>query len=272
MQEKIAEDVRWFEPAVGTRSTQDVSRDSGVIDRFVDEPLVIERADIMVVHYEVAAAQKLDLLPPALHGTSPVVISWVFQHVKESEVGSFNSAQMRINCRSSLRPRTYIVKSFIDNASAGLQLEARSGYAFATADIHLDFGYAASDARVELDGTSILHVSATAPVLLHSEDVFWSAEMVPARTPLGLRLVQNERSFDIQQAERLVPTVRLFEAAAWTDPPVRLVHPISAARITGATTFRPIRFVCDPNVVAADGTESVAAHSDGALVAQRAQD
>jgi hypothetical protein len=233
-----------YEALTGTRSIAAIDHDAGTIEAFVDEPLVIEHAEVLIVTYEVAATSRYELLPPALNPTNPSVVSWAFYKVKDSSIGPFNMGIARLACRAGMRARNYVLSGFVNTPEAHRALRERQGYPLTLAKLDLDFGHAQAFATVTTD-TCIFAATARNPVLLHEEDLYWPAEMVPANTPEGLKLLQCDAAFDAHHVERLQTRITTLVASAWTDPGIELGHVICATRISGTVTFPPIRFVCD---------------------------
>jgi hypothetical protein len=62
---------------------------------------------------------------------------------------------------------------------------------------------------------------------------------------------------DIRRAERGRPRVRSFDGEAWGDARVRPVYPVSASVTVANLTLPRIRFVCRPEVLAFEGTDTV---------------
>jgi len=106
-------------------------------------------------------------------------------------------------------------------------------------------------------GTTALDVSVVDPAPLSAADVQYVANMNLAHTPVGLRLVQVEPKYEVHRAERGRPRLGVFHGAAWGDPRVQPVYPVSASLTVATVTIPRIRFVCRPDVLAFEGTELV---------------
>jgi Acetoacetate decarboxylase (ADC) len=234
-----------YEALTGSRSIEAIGHDAATIEAFIDEPLDIEHVEVLIVTYEIAAASRYELLAPALNPTNPSVVSWAFYKVKDSPLGPFNMGVARLACRAGLRARNYVLSGFVNSPEAQRALRERQGYPLELARVELDFGHAAASATVVIDDTTVFAATARNPVLLHEEDLYWPAEMVPAHTPEGLVLLQCDATFDAHHVERLQPTITTLVTSAWSDPAFDLGHVICATRISGGVTFPPIRFVCD---------------------------
>ena len=241
----------------GTASLADVGRDAPTMDGFDAPPVTLEGVELLQVVFEMAAEPMQALLPPALHPTLPPLVRWSMHRVTTSPWGPFQLAQTRIECRTGLRHRGYLLGGLIDNPEAASGL-AR-GWGLSTQMGTLDFRRAYHELRASAvrDGSLVLDLRLVDPTPLAPADVQLVASMHAAHTPAGLRLVQFEPEHEISRAERGSPEVECFVAAAFGDARVEPVYPVSAVCCLGRMTLPRLRFVCRPDVWAFEGTESV---------------
>ena len=241
----------------GTADVEVMAASAPTVGTLASEPLTIPRADVLQVACEVAAAHRDALLPPALHPVNPPVVTFSFLRAPESAYGPFTLAETRLLCRSGLRTRGFLVGAFVDNAEIAAVLSAGWGYRLAPAEVTLSRRFDGASGVVVADGVEILSTGHVWPVPLSPSDVQYTATMHPARLDRGFRLVQVERDFSFTRAERGRPYVRAFDPAVWGEPRLRLTNPVSASSAVADVTYKPVRFVCRPEVWAFDGTESV---------------
>ena len=242
---------------IGTAHPDDLAARAPVIETFEGEPATCPKAEVLQVTYEIATAQREAMLPPALHPTDPPIVTWIFYRCPTSPWGSFAMAQTRIQCRSGLRLRGYLVSAAVDNAAAARALAARWGYAVHDGRIVLSRYYDSMRAAVVADGRTILDLTVEDPDPLSAADVQYVASMHLAHTPRGLRLVQVEPRYQIDRVERGRPRVTAFNGAAWGDARIQPVYPVSASLAVADVSIPRVRFVCRPDVLAFEGTESV---------------
>ncbi|HEY1280991.1 MAG TPA: acetoacetate decarboxylase family protein [Acidimicrobiales bacterium] len=241
----------------GTADIEAMAADAPAATALASEPLTIPRADVLQVACEVAAAHRDALLPPALHPVNPPVVTFSFLRATESAYGPFTLAETRLLCRSGLRTRGFLIGAFVDNAEVAAVLTAGWGYRLAAAEVTLSRRYDGASGVVVADGVEVLSIGHVWPVPLSPSDVQYTATMHPARLDRGFRLLQVERDFAFARAERGRPYVRAFDAAMWGEPRLRLTNPVSASSAVADVTYKPVRFVCRPEVWAFDGTEPV---------------
>jgi len=242
---------------IGTANIEQLASRAAVIENLHTEPQTLEQVEILQVTYEIDGAARADVLPPALHPTNPPLVTWLFYHCPSGSLGRFTLAQTRIECRSGVRPRGFLISSVIDNNDAGAALSARWGYAFQPGAVHVHRHYDAIRGTVAVNGHTVLDISALNPDPLAESDVQYIANMNLAHTPTGLRLVQVDPDYRVHRAERGQPRLTGFDAAAWGDARIQPVYAVSASIAVADITLPRIRFLCRPDVLAFEGTEVV---------------
>ncbi len=242
---------------IGTANVEELAARAPVIETFDGDPVTCEQADVLLVTHEIAVPHRESMLPPGLHPTDPPIVTWLVYRCPASPWGRFAMAQMRIECRSGLRLRGFLVSAVVDNAAAAQALARCWGFATRHGQIELHRYYDSLRVAVATGGCSILDVLVFDPIPLSPADVQYVANMNLAHTPRGLRLVQVEPRYQIQRVERGRPRVKEFDGAAWGDARVQPTYPVAASLAIADITMPCIRFVCRPDVLAFDGTEPV---------------
>jgi hypothetical protein len=225
--------------------------------RLTASPLQLGDAHVLQVMYETETATRQSLLPPGLHPTDPPIVNWLFYRCTTSPWGPFAMAQTRIECRSGLRLRAFLVAAVVDNAAAAHALRCDWGFTVHGGGVSLRRYYDTTHARVVVDGGAGLELTIADPEPLAASDIQYVPNMNLARAPNGLRLLQVEPRYQIARAERGRPLVRIFDGARWGVPELRPVHPVSASLVAADITVPPVRFLCRPDVWAFEGTEKV---------------
>jgi hypothetical protein len=185
------------------------------------------------------------------------VIGFMVQRATASPWGPFALAQARIQCRSGVRPRGYLVAAVVDNAEAGAALSSRWGFRVLPGQVRLRRFYDEVRAEVTIGGHEVLAIGLRDPEPLSTADVQYVANMNLAQTPRGLRLVQVDPEWKVERAERGEPSIAAFDGEAWGVPDLEPAYPISASLTAGAMTLPPLRYLCRADVWAFDGTERV---------------
>lgn len=217
----------------------------------------VELGDAVVVQaaFEMGYASRQPLLPPGLHPTTPplmVVLAW---SVGDSPWGAFQMAQVRVSCRSGVRPRGFVTGCLVSTSEAATALAEGWGLPARVGPVRLERYYDS----VELRAGEGLALTGADPDPLGPGDVQYTVTTTLAHTERGLRLVQVEPDYTLARVERLRPRLGRFEAAGWGSPLLAPRSPVIASVAVGAITLPAIRFVSRPDVLAFEGTEPVAA-------------
>jgi hypothetical protein len=241
----------------GTADPNALAVGAPAMDRLDTAALTLPAVRVLQVTWEMPLAAREPLLPPALHPTDPPLVSWLFVRATDGPLGAFALAQLRVECRSGLRPRGFLVESVVDSADAARTLAARWGYRSRPGEVRLARQYDAVTGTVRVDGRTVLEVALADPDPLGPHDIQYTASMHLAHTPRGLRLVQVDPAFAVERAERGRPRLAAFDAAAWGDARIVPTHPVAASIALADVTLPTLRYLCRPDVWAFEGTEPV---------------
>jgi hypothetical protein len=241
----------------GTANVDALAAGAPRMERLDTEALVLPGAEVFQTTFEMPGAVRDVCIPPALHPTDPPLVSFRFVRAAGGPLGAFTLAELRVECRSGLRPRGFLVASVVDVPDAARALAERWGFRCRAGDVVLARHYDAVRGTVRIGGATILDVALRDPDPLGRHDVQYTASMHLAHTPRGVRLVQVDPAFVVERAERGRAELAAFDAAAWGDARIAAVHPVSASIAIAEMTLPRLRYVCKPDVWAFEGTEHV---------------
>jgi hypothetical protein len=220
---------------------------------------VFREAVFVQALFEIQSEPMCEMLPPGLHPTLPPVVGFTVFDIPESDWGPFRMAQLRIECRSGLRPRGLAVSAVIESESdsARLALASEFGFRALAGQVELSRAYDETRVRVAVDGHVWLETAMRAPQRIGEGDMQFVSSLHPATTPMGFRLVQVDTRYVVRRAERAPLDIERFDATAWGEG--RIVPSLPLPGVVGIAdiTLEPIRFVCRPDVMAFEGTEPV---------------
>lgn len=244
---------------VGTRDPAEFEAQSPRLENYESGELRLRDVVFLQALFEIRSQRMCEMLPPALHPTLPPVAGLSVYAVPDSEWGAFCLAQLRIECRSGLRPRGLLVSAVTDNPAAGKALTERFGFRIAPGDgeIALERGYDETRVRVEVEGRTWLAARMRGPQRIGEGDTQFVSSLHPARTPSGLRLLQIDLRHEVHRAERAPFDLERFEASAWGESRIEPASMLPGVVGLTDVTIDPIRFVCRPDVLAFEGTETV---------------
>ncbi len=223
--------------------------------------LHFEDVDILQVHYEVSVPDLEALVPPALNPTIPPVVSFLAYKVEESEFGPFCLVQTRLTARAAVRPRAFLVSGYCDNPAVADVLARSWGFLLHPGEIRIRRYHDRVECSVVVDRRSILDTAVVDPQPVTGHDVQYPPGMHLARIEDGEgtvpRLVQVDTEYEFRRADRGRPELATFDAAAWGDDRLVAVEPVAASFTACHVAITPVRYVCNPDIPAAEGTQKV---------------
>ena len=229
--------------------------------------LRVDDVDILQVLYEVRVADRESLVPPALNPTIPPVVSFLVYRAKESEFGPFALAQLRLTARSGVRPRAYLVSARCDNPALSALLARSWGFRVTPGDIAVRRFHDRVDCTVSEPASEADVIPGRFSTLLDRPCAGDGARRaVPARdAPCPHRARRRPGATDRPGGLRVrVPPGRpwpalaaSFDPSAWGDE--RLVPDIAVSASFAACdmTIANVRYICNPDIPASEGTEKV---------------
>ena len=249
----------------GTASVDELAARAPEIAEFGTESVQLGGVTGLSLVAELRRPAREEVLPPGLHPIVPPAMSLLAWNVGESPWGAFSAAFVRVVCRSGARARTFCVGAAASTTSSVEGLRAQFGFPARQADVSLRRHYDEVNLRVsaEADGSEggaagpMLELSALDPDPLSVGDLQHVGSMNLAHTPLGPRLVQVETHHELSRVERLAARIDAFDAAAWGQPLLDPYWVVSCSVSLEDVEIPAIRFVCDPALPAAEGTERV---------------
>jgi hypothetical protein len=226
-----------------------------------DREVRIDGVEILQVLYEISAADIEGLVPPALNPTIPPVVSLLAYRAHDSEFGPFSLVQTRLTARAAVRPRAFLVSARCDNPIAAEALSGSWGFRIQPAEIQLRTFHDRVDCHVVAERRTILDVALVDPEPITGHDIQYApgmhlAHVHDADGPRP-RLVQVDSEYEFRRADRGRPELTTFDAGAWGDPRLVPTNPVSASFTACDVIIPPVRYICNPDIPAAEGTQNV---------------
>jgi hypothetical protein len=241
----------------GTADLDALARRAPKLASFEGEALTLPGVELLQVTYELGGAPPESFFPPALHPTLPVLAVLALWRADDGPLGRFALAQLRLSCRSGVRPRQLLVASFADGETARAALNERFAFGARPARIALERFYDRVEGAVEVEGANVLDVTGFAPLPLATGDLQFFSSVHAAETPKGLRLVQIDTEIHVTRAERAQPRLTHFAPGVFGIPTGKLAHPVAAFVALCDVTLPRLRFASRPDVPAFAGTERI---------------
>jgi len=226
-----------------------------------ERELRFEDVDILQVLYEIRVEDREALVPPALNPTIPPVISFLIYRAKASAFGPFALAQLRLTARAGVRPRAFLISARCDNPALSEVLATSYGFRVSPATIDMRRFQDRINCTVKDDTGVILDTSLVDPFPVTGHDVQYPPGMHLAKIARdGVRLpriVQVDSEYQFRRADRGEPFLTHFDPDAWGDPRLVPYLPVSASFSACDVTIANVRYVCNPDIPASEGTEKV---------------
>ncbi len=253
---------------VGTEDPKRFEKEAPTIATFAGESLELPDCIFLQALCEVESERMCEMLPPALHPTLPPVVGWSAFEAADSEWGAFRLAQLRIECRSGLRPRGLLVRSVVESVDPdgserlASALAARFGFRCVVGEVVLARAYDETRLSVACGAHTLVELVLRKPERIGETDTQFVSSLHPAQTPNGFRLVQVDTEYAVKRAERGRLEIAGFDAAGWGEERIRPTLALPGVVGRADVSIRPIRFVCRADVLAFQGTEAVGAGSE----------
>jgi hypothetical protein len=239
------------------------SRTAREIEGFKTEAWTLPGAKILNVHYEIDNDTMSDLVPVTLRPAIPAWACFNVTQYPDSPAGPFTIAEVRIGSRAGVRPRGFVLRSYVDSAKAADELARRWGYPAVAGKVYLRGFHDRVVARVTTsDGKNALEMEMIDREPIAGSDIQYNSSMHLARNKEDgkLTLVQLDPAWTFHKVERGRPHIIALDSEAWgASKLLRADYPISASFAACDVTLGKIRYVCDPTVDAFKGTTAIAA-------------
>ncbi len=249
-------------PRSGKLNTEEWGKRAPVINGYKTEPWTLKKAQILELHCEIEDELADALLPKTMHPSIPQYAIFNVTSYPESPVGPFVIGEIRIAGRTGVRPRGFVLRSFCDNEAARRELAARWGYPVAPGDVKLTLRHDRVIGKITADGRTALEIEMLDRDFISGGDIQYIASMHLARNAedKSLVVVQVDPEYVFSKAERGRPHVVSVDPDAFgADGYFKLANPISASFTIADVTLPKIRYICNPEISAIQGTTKVAA-------------
>jgi Acetoacetate decarboxylase (ADC) len=249
-------------PRFGTLDLAAFAKSASAINGFGTDHWLLKGAQILELHNEIDDDPADALIPRTMHPSIPAYAIINVTNYPDSPVGPFAIAEVRIAGRTGVRPRGFVLRSYCNSEAARKELAARWGYPVAPGEVHLTIRHDRVIGKVSAGGKTVLEVEMTDRDMISGGDIQYIASMHLARNreDQKLVLVQVDPEFTFHKAERgRLRVITLDNHAFGADAHLRLLNPMMGSFATADVTLPKIRYICNPELPAMQGTTKVAA-------------
>jgi len=248
-------------PRFGTLDTSKFK--PGNISDYKTDALTLKGVQILELHMEIDDDPADALIPKTMHPAIPMYAIFNVMHAPQSEWGPFTIAEVRAAGRTGVRPRGFVLRSYVDNDEAAKALTARWGFPVARGDATLRVSHDRITGRVKLGGKTVYEIEEQDRDSISGNDIQYIASMHLAHSKVDNKLVvvQVDPEYVFHKAERGRPRVVTLDPEAFgaTAKTLNVMGAISACFTTADITLPKVRYICNPDVPAMQGTTKVAA-------------
>lgn len=239
------------------------ARTAREIHGFKTEAWTLKGAQILNIDYEIDNDTVDDLIPVTLRPAIPAYAMFNVTRYPDSPVGPFSIAEVRVGCRAGVRPRGFVLRSYVNSGAAAAELARRWGYPTVVGQVYLRAFHDRVVAHVTTaEGKKALEMEMIDREFISGTDIQYISSMQLARNQEDGKLwvVQLDPEWVFQRAERGRPHIISVDSQSWgAGDMLRADYPISASFTTCDVTLSKLRYVCDPAQDAFRGTTQVAA-------------
>jgi hypothetical protein len=155
-----------------------------------------------------------------------------------------------------------VLRSYVNNEAAAKELAARWGYPVAAGEVSVVVRHDRVIGRAAVGGKTVLEIEEVDRDSISGNDIQYIASMHLCRNKGDAKavLVQVDPEYTFHRAERGRPRVVTLDAAAFrADNHLKVAWPIAATYAVADVTLPKLRYACDPELPALQGTTKVAA-------------
>jgi Acetoacetate decarboxylase (ADC) len=239
------------------------ARTAREINGYKTEAWTLKGAQILNILYEIDNDTVEDLIPVTMRPAIPAYAMFNVAHFPDSPVGPFSIAEVRVGSRAGVRPRGFVLRSFVSTESAANELAQRWGYPAVVGQVYLRAFHDRVVGRVTTsEGKKALEMEMIDREFISGNDVQYVSSMHLTRNKQDGKLVvvQLDPEWTFHKAERGRPHIISVDSQSWgAGDLLRADYPISASYTTCDVTLSKLRYVCDPTQDAFKGTTEIAA-------------
>jgi len=249
-------------PRFGTLDVNAWAKAASTINGYKTEEWKLKDAQILELQIKIDDDPADPLITCALHPAIPAYAIINVTHAPESPVGAFTVGEVRVAGRTGVRPRGFVLRTFCDSEAARKELSSRWGFPVAVGDVSLVQRHDRVVGKVVMEGKSVLQAELMDRDMISGNDIQYIASMHLARNrgDQKIVLVQVDPEYTFSKAERGKPNLVALDVDAFgAGSQLRLMNPIMASFAVAEITLPRIRYICNPDLPAMQGTTKIAA-------------
>jgi len=227
------------------------------VEDLANEEALCPSVETLVFAAEIASDAGVETIPKALNPVLPPYVRFELHHHFESPWGPFSAALMMIAARANGATRAFATGGFCDSDQVAEHFRLRYGVRFKRGSISIERRYGGMEGRVASEGKLVLDAIIEKAESVDSAQVLMPPLLNLAKFEGQLWLIEEDRNFALEAAERGMTLIRKAEPEAFGEERVQLRHTLPALWLKSALTYLPVAALVDPGLPAYLGTRLV---------------
>jgi hypothetical protein len=239
--------VRYPQLLYGSGDPRTIPVSKTPLDLSDSSAIHIKNAEIFYTLYELKMNVAEAILPVSLHPSIPALFSVTFVSGKHETIGTFNLAYIGIACRTGIKPRHLIIKSFCDNDVALKLFAARYGFNASLAEISCRETYDRVNGTIRYEDRTVANISIgnCIPLVGSGGVVKYSPALNACVLDGQTKLVQFEANYEFKTVIRGEPSDQLFDSKALGHEDLSTHYPVAGTHAVADINLLPARFQVD---------------------------
>lgn len=209
--------------------------------------ITIENAEIFYTLYELKMSIAEAILPASLHPSIPALFSVTFVSGEHETTGSFNLAYIGIACRTGIKPRHLIIKSFCDNKVALKLFATRYGFNPSLAEVSCRETYDRVNGTIRHEDRTVADISIgnCIPLVGSGGVVKYSPALNACELNNQTKLIQFEANYEFKTVIRGEPSDQVFDSNELGHEGLSTHYPVAGTHAVADINLLPARFQVD---------------------------
>ncbi|MFZ1989844.1 MAG: hypothetical protein WAW96_08740 [Alphaproteobacteria bacterium] len=227
------------------------------VEDLASESALCQAVETLVFAIEISRDAGIETIPKALNPVLPPYVRFELHHHSESPWGPFSTATMMIAARANGAALAFATGGFCDNDQVAEHFRLHYGVRFKRGSISIERRYSGMEGRVASEGRLVLDA-----IIEKAEPVDRAQVLMPPLLNLAkfegqLWLIEEDRNFAIETAERGMTLIRKCEPDAFGEERIQLRHTLPALYTKSSLTYLPVAALVDPGLPAYLGTRAI---------------
>ena len=227
------------------------------VEDVASERAVCQSVETLVFAVEIPHDVGIEAIPKALNPVLPPYVRFELHHHFDSPWGPFSTAVMTIAARANGAARAFSVGGFCDNDQVAEHFRLHYGMRLKRGSISVERRYSGIEGRVATEGRLVFDALMEKGAPVERAQILMPPLLSLAKFEGQLWLIEEDRDFAIESAERGITLIRKYEPSAFGEERIQLRHTLPAIFAKSTLTYLPVAALIDPGLPAYLGTRVI---------------